>query len=140
MTSLSLYLHIPFCRHRCAYCDFNTYTSLVRDRVDRPQDAPFQWHLEDIVEWTTDLLEYMRENGLHWVDASDEAEKAWTEHVKSMYDGSLISTTKSWFTGYNSNVDGHDRLRYMVYFGGAPKYRETLAQVANEDYRGFIFH
>ena len=26
--SLGIYIHIPFCRHRCAYCDFNTYTSL----------------------------------------------------------------------------------------------------------------
>ena len=29
MEPLSLYLHIPFCRHRCSYCDFNTYTTVT---------------------------------------------------------------------------------------------------------------
>lgn len=28
MVQYSVYLHIPFCRHRCGYCDFNTYAGL----------------------------------------------------------------------------------------------------------------
>ena len=28
MAGVGLYLHIPFCRHRCAYCDFNTYAGM----------------------------------------------------------------------------------------------------------------
>ena len=28
MPDLSIYLHIPFCRTRCTYCDFNIYTNL----------------------------------------------------------------------------------------------------------------
>ena len=48
---LSLYLHIPFCRFRCAYCDFNTYAgleelipayaqALVREARQVPRSAP----------------------------------------------------------------------------------------------------
>jgi oxygen-independent coproporphyrinogen-3 oxidase len=32
MDAYSIYLHIPFCRHRCGYCDFNTYAGLA-DRI-----------------------------------------------------------------------------------------------------------
>ena len=28
MKPVSLYIHIPFCTHRCGYCDFNTYAGL----------------------------------------------------------------------------------------------------------------
>jgi oxygen-independent coproporphyrinogen-3 oxidase len=28
MPNFSIYLHIPFCVHRCAYCDFNTYAGI----------------------------------------------------------------------------------------------------------------
>lgn len=28
MSNFAVYVHIPFCRHRCAYCDFNTYAGI----------------------------------------------------------------------------------------------------------------
>ena len=52
-----------------------------------------------------------------------------------MYDLLLLGRTKSWFTGYNSNVEGHDINRYVIYNGGAPRYRKRLAEVAAEGYK-----
>ena len=95
--------------------------------------------IETAVEWASDFISYLREHGYNHVEAEEDAEQEWQEHVKSFYDMSLLANTKSWFTGYNSNVDGHDKLRHMIYLGGAPTYRKRLAEVAQNNYEGFSF-
>lgn len=96
--------------------------------------------IETSVDWISDLLSYMRDHGYRRVEAQDGAEQEWRQHVQEMYQFQLMSKIKSWFTGYNSNVDGHgkqDHQRYMIYPGGAPRYRERLAEVAENGYQGF---
>ena len=93
--------------------------------------------IEEAVDWATKLVSHLRDKGVTRIEASPEAERQWVEHVKETYTYSLIGKAKSWFTGYNSNVEGHDILRYTVYNGGAPKYREWLTDVAQNGYRGF---
>ena len=58
-----------------------------------------------------------------------------------MYEVMLMRKAKSWFTGYNSNVEGHEEgtTRYMVYNGGAPKFVHQITEIANNDYEGIEF-
>ena len=93
------------------------------------------------VNWVTDLLEYMWKHGHTRVEATPEAEERWTNHVAKMYSTMLMRKAKGWFTGYNSNVDGHEhgRVRHLVYNGGAPKFLATIKQVAEENYKGLSF-
>ena len=92
--------------------------------------------IEDAVDWATAFICYLREHGYERFEPEEGAEADWLEHVKSGYDMMLLTKTKSWFTGYNSNVEGHDKLRYQIYLGGAQKYRERLRNVAESDYAG----
>ncbi len=97
--------------------------------------------IETCVDWCTGLLKYMREHGYVRAEPTLDAQERWTEHVKQMYSAMLMRKAKSWFTGYNSNVPGHEygKTRYLVYNGGAPKYVSKIAQVAHNDYAGINF-
>ena len=97
--------------------------------------------IETGVNWCTDLLKYMWDHGYQRGEATIAAEARWTEHVKQMYSMMLMRKAKSWFTGYNSNVPGHEqgRIRYFVYNGGAPKYVSTINKVAESGYEGIVF-
>ena len=97
--------------------------------------------IENGVNWCTDLLDYMRSRDLQYAEATEDAEERWTGHVVKMYSVMLMRKAQSWFTGYNSNVDGHEagKVRYMAYNGGTPKYVATINEVAAKDYEGIRF-
>ena len=52
----SIYIHIPFCKHRCAYCDFNTYAG-QEDSIPAYVDALIK-EIEFIGHQTTNLPNY----------------------------------------------------------------------------------
>jgi cation diffusion facilitator CzcD-associated flavoprotein CzcO len=94
--------------------------------------------IESGVDWITGLLEYVWEHGHTRMEATAEAERAWTDHVIKMYGIMLMRKAKSWFTGYNSNVEGHEhgKIRYFVYNGGAQKFVQKITEVADDNYAG----
>ena len=94
--------------------------------------------IETGVDWVTDLLEYAFDAGHTRVDARPEAEKAWVDEVIFAHERLLFRKSKGWFTGYNSNVEGHHegKIRYQAYFGGAPRYSAKIDQVAANGYTG----
>ena len=97
--------------------------------------------IETGVNWCTDLLKYIWAHGYVRADATLEAQQRWAAHVKEMYSAMLMRKAKSWFTGYNSNVPGHEhgKIRYFVYNGGAPKYVSNINEVARNNYKGVVF-
>jgi cation diffusion facilitator CzcD-associated flavoprotein CzcO len=95
--------------------------------------------IEQNVDWVTALLRHMREKGYAWVEATAEAERGWTEHVHDTGRRMLFTRVDSWMMGINSNVPGKQKRTFLVYAGGAPKYREKCDEVAAAGYVGFTF-
>ncbi|MEX0800858.1 MAG: NAD(P)/FAD-dependent oxidoreductase [Dehalococcoidia bacterium] len=93
--------------------------------------------IEQNVDWVTDLIRFMRENGHNRVEATVAAEEAWTAQVQAISKLFLFSRVDSWMTGVNKNVPERQTRTVMVYAGGAPRYREQCEQVAASGYAGF---
>ncbi len=92
--------------------------------------------IEGTVNWVTDLLGRAFERGVTRLEAQAAAEEAWVETVVQAHEKLLARRSQGWFTGYNSNVAGHEAgtVRYQAYFGGGPRYAGILAEAAREGY------
>jgi cation diffusion facilitator CzcD-associated flavoprotein CzcO len=97
--------------------------------------------IETGVNWCMNLLQHMWDRGYTRAEPTLAAQERWSAHVTKMYAIMLMRKAKSWFTGYNSNVPGHEhgKVRYFVYNGGTPKYVAAINDVAAKDYEGIVF-
>ena len=97
--------------------------------------------IETGVNWCTALLEHMWARGFTRADPTLAAQERWTGYVAKMYAIMLLRNAKGWFTGYNSNVPGHEegKVRHVVFNGGTPKYVTAINDVTAKGYEGIVF-
>lgn len=94
--------------------------------------------IETGVDWVTGLLSHALNRGVTRIEAEADPERGWGESVRRAQHRVLLGKSRGWFTGYNSNVPGHEagKTRYVAYWGGGPKYAALLRQVAENGYAG----
>ena len=90
--------------------------------------------IEQHVDWITDCIASLRERGLASIEATEEAEEAWVDHVNAAAAATLYPMANSWYLG--ANIPGKRRV-FMPYVGGVGVYRERCDKIAAADYEGF---
>ena len=91
--------------------------------------------LEQHVDWVTDCIGHLINEGHETIEPTLEAEDAWVDHVNEVANSTLFPLTDSWYTG--TNIPGKLRL-FTPYVGGVGVYREKCDEVAAAGYDGFV--
>lgn len=94
--------------------------------------------IETGVDWVTRLLAHALARGVSRLEAREADERGWGDAVRRAQHRMLLQNSRGWFTGYNSNVAGHEegKPRYVAYWGGGPKYAALLKEAQDAGYRG----
>jgi cyclohexanone monooxygenase len=89
--------------------------------------------IEQHVNWIGKALADMREQKVALIEATQEAQDAWVNHVNETAAPTILPTCNSWYLG--ANVPGKPRV-FMPYLGFAP-YVEKCNEVVANGYEGF---
>jgi len=90
--------------------------------------------IEQHVDWVADLLDAADARGAVTVEATEEAEARWVDHVNERAEATLYPRARSYYMG--DDVPGKPRV-FTPYVGGVRGYRRILERVVAEDYDGF---
>ena len=92
--------------------------------------------IEQHIDWITDCISHMKENGLATVEADKKAQAEWVEHSNEVGMSTLYPLANSYYMG--TNVPGKARA-FLPYIGGVGPYRKICDDVAAQGYKGFNF-
>jgi cyclohexanone monooxygenase len=90
---------------------------------------------EEGVDWIADCISWLYEHGHHTIEATEEAQTAWTDHVAEVGRHTLFPKADSWYMG--ANVAGKKRV-LLAYIGGFCTYVSKCKEVAANSYEGFV--
>jgi cyclohexanone monooxygenase len=90
--------------------------------------------IEQHTDWIVACLENLRAQGFARIEATEESETQWVEHVNEVADSTLYPLANSWYVG--ANIPGKPRV-VMPYVGGVHTYTRKCSEVARKGYEGF---
>ena len=91
--------------------------------------------IEQHVDWITDALVHLRDDGFDSIEPTELAETRWVQHSNEFADLTLMPTANSWYMGVN--VPGKPQV-FLPYPGGVDRYRAACNEVVERDYLGFV--
>ncbi len=89
---------------------------------------------EPLVEWVSDCVAYVRDNGYRRIQPTQDSEEGWTQHVIEGGEKILRTQADSWFVG--ANIPGKARF-LLTAPDSAPMMRAKRAEVAASGYAEF---
>jgi cyclohexanone monooxygenase len=92
--------------------------------------------IEQHVEWISDCIAHLSKNSIAQIEATQDAENNWVQHVNDLASATLFLNANSWYLG--ANVPGKPRV-FMPYVGGVGRYREECTAITESGYKGFEF-
>jgi len=90
--------------------------------------------IEHHVEWISDTIRDLFEEGTPYIEPTRAAERAWTEHNMELAEETLYTTVDSWYM--NENISDKPTV-FTPYPGGVDLYHDTIREVRSKGYEGY---
>ena len=90
--------------------------------------------IEQHVEWIANCLAYLDAHHFSQIEAGQQAQDNWVEHVNEVAGRTLYPLANSWYLG--ANIPDKPQV-FMPYLGGVGVYRQKCMEVADGGYTGF---